>query len=602
MSRTKIKRSKKKAKAPKSIPRATQTNGTQERIDLPFEELQTILGKVQNLGLDKEDLDKLKGAVDTLAVMTAELDAKGATVRRLRRLIFGQSSEKTRDVMNRVGKGQDQEESSTDSPEKSSSPNSTDSDIESSSKEGEKDNDSSEPSKDSSGSSKNGKKKRKGHGRNGASDYKGAEKKKTSHSELKHKDRCPACESGKVYCMEKPAVLVRVTGMAPLMATVYEQERLRCNLCGEVFTAAAPDGVGDEKYDESVIAMIVLLKYGCGMPFNRLERLQASLGIPLPASTQWELVSLVVTFFMLVYTELIRLAAQGKLIHNDDTTARILDLEQQIAKEKEENPKARTGIFTSGIVSVEELHQIALFFTGRKHAGENLEEVLKHRAEELGLPIQMSDGSSNNTAGDFKTIHGECNAHARRKFVDVVENFPDEVEFVLKIYEKVYINDDHTKKQKMTDEERLAYHQENSEPLMTELQEWYQKQLAEKNMEPNSSLGEAIGYLDSHWDKLTLFLREPGAPLDNNLVERSLKRAILHRKNSLFFKTENGAQAGDIFMTIIHTCELEKINPFDYLVTLLKNKESVEKAPERWLPWNYKENLASSDAQSQPSK
>jgi hypothetical protein len=395
-----------------------------------------------------------------------------------------------------------------------------------------------------------------------------------------------------VYRQKEPKVLVRVTGVAPVQATVYEAERLRCNLCGEVFTAPVPEGVGTAKYDESAAAMIGLLKYGCGMPFNRLERLEASLGIPLPASTQWEVVQPAAKTLLPVYTELIGQAAQGEVLHNDDTTARIIELQKLIEEAREQGKKERTGIFTSGIVSVTGGHRIALFFTGRKHAGENLAEVLKHRAEELGPPIQMSDGLAVNTAGDFETINAECNCHARRNFIDVVDSYPDEVEHVLETYKAVYKIDAETKKQGMSAAQRLAYHQEHSGPLMEALKKWCEEQFAEKNTEPNSTLGVAITYLQTHWDKLTLFLKMENAPLDNNICEQSLKKAILHRKNALFFKTENGAGVADLFMTLVHTCELQDVNPYDYLVTLLKHSEQMARAPDNWLPWTYKKTFA----------
>ena len=110
--------------------------------------------------------------------------------------------------------------------------------------------------------------------------------------------------------------------------------------------------------------------------------------------------------------------------------------------------------------------------------------------------------------------------------------------------------------------------------------------------EPNSGLGQAISYLLRHWEKLTLFLREAGAPIDNNLVERALKKAILHRKNSLFYKTRNGARMGDLFMSLIHTCELNGVNPFDYLTELQRHAEELKQSPSEWMPWNYRETLA----------
>ena len=126
---------------------------------------------------------------------------------------------------------------------------------------------------------------------------------------------------------------------------------------------------------------------------------------------------------------------------------------------------------------------------------------------------------------------------------------------------------------------------------MKQLKKWLREQIVQNQVEPNSSLGEAIGFMRKHWDKLTLFLEVPGAPLDNNLCERALKKAILHRKNAMFYKTVNGARVGDIFMSLIHTAELCEANPFDYLVALQRHHERVTETPSRWMPWNYAEVL-----------
>jgi hypothetical protein len=178
-------------------------------------------------------------------------------------------------------------------------------------------------------------------------------------------------------------------GQAPLAATVFEMERLRCNVCGQVFTAATPQEAGTEKYDATAVAIIALLKYGTGAPFQRLQRLEQQLGMPLPAATQWELMEAVAKWLQPALDELIRQAAQGAVIHNDDTSIRVLRLRREPGDQ-------RTGIFTSGIVSVVGAWKIALFFTGSKHAGENIAEVLKRRAPELSAPIQMCDALSRN--------------------------------------------------------------------------------------------------------------------------------------------------------------------------------------------------------------
>jgi hypothetical protein len=155
----------------------------------------------------------------------------------------------------------------------------------------------------------------------------------------------------------------------------------------------------------------------------------------------------------------------------------------------------------------------------------------------------------------------------------------------------VYHNDALAGEQELSPEERLRYHQEHSAPLMKELHEWMKAQLAEHRIEPNSGMGKAISYLLNHWTKLTLFLVQPGAPIDNNVVERALKKAILNRRNALFYKTLNGAHTGDLFMSLIHTCELNGANPFDYLTELLRHSKDLSAQPSAWMPWNYRETL-----------
>ncbi len=427
-----------------------------------------------------------------------------------------------------------------------------------------------------------------GHGRNGASAFSGARKVAIQHAKLQSGERCPECERGKVYGQKEPKPLVRIVGQAPLTATVYELERLRCNACGQVFTAQEPEDIGSDKYDETTGAMIAQLKYGSGVPFYRLEKLQANLGIPLPAATQWEIVKEAAEMIKPALDELIRQAAQGDVLHNDDTSMRIL----RLAREPSDQ---RTGVFTSGIVATKQGQQIALYFTGRQHAGENLADVLRQRGAELRPPIQMCDALSRNvpklTAG-VEILIANCLAHGRRQFVDIVQNFPAECRDVLEMLGRVYGFEAEARQRHLQAAERLQFHQQHSGPVMEELHRWLEAQVAQKKTEPNSGLGKAITYLLRHWRGLTAFLRESNAPLDNNLCERALKRAILHRKNALFYRTLNGARVGDLFMSLIHSCELCDVNSFDYLTHLQRHARELATAPGRWMPWNYRNTLA----------
>ena len=163
---------------------------------------------------------------------------------------------------------------------------------------------------------------------------------------------------------------------------------------------------------------------------------------------------------------------------------------------------------------------------------------------------------------------------------------------MLQTYGKVFQIDQLCRTEGLSEFERLRRHQRESGPLMQELKSWMEAGLAERRIELNSGLGEAIRYMLDRWDKFTLFLRLPGAPLHNNTVERALKMAIRHRNNSLFYRSERGALVGDIYMTILYTAELQGENPFHYLTELMRHERAVTEDPVAWLPWTYRDTLA----------
>jgi hypothetical protein len=334
-----------------------------------------------------------------------------------------------------------------------------------------------------------------GHGRHSAAEFTAAATVAVPHAKLKHGDGCPACREGKVYEQKQPAMRVRVVGRPPLEATVFEMQRLRCNACGQIFTADAPAAVGADKadkYDYTAVAMLAQLKYGTGTPFHRLERLQRQLGMPMPAATQWDLLSTHAVQLQPAWEELIRQAAQGSVMHNDDTGMRILHLAREPGDK-------RTGTFTSGIVSIMGVHNIALFFTGWKHAGENLATLLKQRARELSPPVQMCDALSRNKPklNGTTTLLANCLAHGRRQFVEVLENFPEECRYVLGILRAVYHNDAQAREQNLSADARLHFHQRHSRPLLANLPDWMEAQFDERKTEPNSGLGKAHLFTES---------------------------------------------------------------------------------------------------------
>ena len=371
------------------------------RLEISMEQLQRLVERARTGPLSEEEYTQLKAAIETLGYLTLLMEDQDTTIQRLRQILFGPKTETTEKILQQIGKN---EEKNPRGEEANSSAQGKDSGAYGPSRQ------------------------EKGHGRNGAQAYGGGNRVQVALAHLQRGQRCPECQKGKLYELNTPGVLVRVTGQAPLAATVYELQKLRCNLCGEVYTAEAPEGVGPEKYDERAGSMVAVLKYGSGVPFTRLEKLQANLEVPLPASTQWEIAEAVAEVMAPAYEELIRQAAQGEVLYNDDTKMRVLALmresppasaeaAQSKANEEGIDPD-RTGVFTSGIVSTREGKKIALFFTGRKHAGENLADVLAQRAAELGPPIQMCDALAANVSQDLqRTIFRKNAATCWRPFV-----------------------------------------------------------------------------------------------------------------------------------------------------------------------------------------
>jgi transposase len=458
-----------------------------EIVEVDSTQLDEVLHRVEQ-SLDEKDAKLIRAVFQSYVYVTDLVDDKNTSIRRLRQLFFGKHTEKTAAVVGQK----------TESPDETRQRGGT---ADAALAVGEPNTDESQEADTLPG-----------HGRNGADAYHGAERIDVRHPSLTAGDACPGCGQGTVY--EKvPGVLIRITGQPPLTATIYQLQKLRCHLCGQVFTAAAPPEVGERKYDATAGSMIGLLKYGSGLPFNRLEGLQGHLEIPLPASTQWDIVSAVAADFAPAFDELIRQAAQGDVLHNDDTTVKILELmgqrrQEALARAAADGNEAnqRSGLYTSGVVALRDGHRVALFFSGPRHAGENLAEVLKFRAQELPPPIQMCDALSRNLPGELQTIVAHCLAHARRQFVDVYDRFPEQCRYLLETLAVVYRNDAIAQEREMSPEARLQFHQQESQPTMQQLHAWLRRQLEEKLAEPNSTLGSAIGYMLRHWDKLTLFV------------------------------------------------------------------------------------------------
>jgi hypothetical protein len=543
-------------------------------IDIEDAQVEQLIRKAQQGTLDSAEQKRLVPLLKTLVWLQRSLLETRISLSKLRRILFGKKTEKRPRKPKDPNGGSDGGAKGSDEGRGSHDPPAQTADLSQAT-----------PQDEQSGASKA--KQSRGHGRRAAADYPGAERVFCAHDEYRPGDRCPKCERGRLY-LSAPLVRLRFTGQPLALVTRFELQRLRCGTCGFITVASMPPEASRQTYDVSLKVNLALAHYHLGLPFKRIECFQDMVGMPLPDATQWELVEQVADNAYPVYESLKKLAANQALVYQDDTVARVLSL---IRENRAHPPPKRKGIYTT-VLLFEGQHSICLYFSGRRHAGENLDAILAQRDPDLAPMQCMSDGLAANTPSQHKhnTLEIHCLVHGRRQFVDIEDFFPKQCTKVINAIAEIYEHEAHCKQQGLSPQQRLAYHQQHSRGVMDELKTWMQNQFDERCVEPNSRLGGAFNYLLKRWDSLTRFLQVPGAPLDNNAAERALKMILRLRNNSLFYANEHGAYVGDVLTSLIQTCRLAGANPLDYLSALMHNRSAVFRDPRAWLPWNYRDN------------
>jgi transposase len=520
-------------------------------------EIEILIERLKHNKLEQRDVELIERLLRTVLVLVNLLQRKNMSIKRLRDLIFGRRTEKRK--TGSVSQPEDKPEEGAGA----------------------------DPGAEREASEKSQRQRQalaQGHGRRATAQYRGAKKVECRHEQYQAGAKCPetAC-SGRLYDMRRPNLFIQFRGQPILEGVIFEREVLRCSACQERYVASLPEGVSEIRYEASADVAIVLAKYGAKLPFYRLAQMQESCGVPVSESVMFERSEQVADRALPVYLALKQEAANGEVIHTDDTPVKILSC----LKEDQEEDVERRATNTSGmVVKTTAGHLIALYASGRRHAGENLDQLLEGRAEELGPPIQMADALAANWKGKRPRIAAKCWAHARRKFIEIEESFPLACGVVLEAIGKVYGYEAETIG--MRAEDRLAHHQAWSGPVIAKLYEWIEQQFEQRSVEPNGSLGQALRYLQRHRQELTKFLSLVNIPLDNNPAERALKPVVLMRKNSMFYRNEHGASISDLLMSLIESCRLNDVDAWDYLLTLLSETAKVRSNPRAFLPWNYR--------------
>lgn len=538
--------------------KATESLMTQTFTDIDAEELDALILRVQeaiehNLALSVSDCQLLLNALKTLSALQERLSDNDITLHKLRKLVGMVRSSETMNSLLGQGKGK---------------PNKT-----------------------------YGQKRHQTKNNKPSAPVKPTQK-QHKLDDLSKGDLCPECQKGKLYKYE-PATLLRITGQTPFVPEQHVMERLRCNACGQYFSAKLPDevlkdGEPGQKYGYSARSLMALHKFFAGAPYYRQESIQAMMGVKLTASTTFDQTELVANSLQPVYTLLKQNAANAMHYYLDDTGNRIL--KQAPIEKRQRNsdkPRLRSGVYSSGVVAtLNDGHRVVLYQTNIGHAGEFIDELLSQRSSHYPPPLLMSDAlPSNHPSHPYEVHHCLCNSHGRRQFAEVLHQFPDEVEEILNWYGKIWKHEDEARAQGLDDEKRQAYHKTHSLPIMKQIDNWGQEQLDTGSVEENSGLGKAICYFNRHYEGLTAFCQIKGAQLDNNCAERALKLVARNRKNAMFHKTQAGASIADVVMSMIATSVEAGINVFEYFNTLQQFHQEVKATPEQFLPWNYQSNI-----------
>jgi transposase len=452
--------------------------------------------------------------------------------------------------------------------------------------------------------------KSKGHGRNGASAFTNAKHFFYGLAAGVIGSLCEACSAG---CMTKyrEKVTIRVVGQPLFGVELHHAEQARCRICGRIITAALPrcagDGIGKSvTYHWTACATLIVMHYFAGMPFKRLESLHESWGIPFSDANQWEMIDGAMGLLSPLLKALEKHAtANLTSFLIDDTGTMVIELRRQIEAECEAAkalglPKesVRTGINATCAYIETPQGKVILFYTGRHHAGEIIDVLMKRRSAGAEKVVKVTDGASKNfdhTQSD-KMIEGVCNAHAFLKFRAVKDQFPAEYALIAEAYNKVFENDAHTLKLEMSPVDRFAYHKRLSEPWMKKIKRMCEEKVRDRLVEPRSPLWEPVTFIINQWPRLTKFLQTPGVPIHTNIVEQNLIIPVRYLAASFNFKNQTGADAGDEAMALTVTARANGVEPVAYIAHCLENHEDLKLCPEKYLPWVYRERMKARDA------
>jgi transposase len=325
----------------------------------------------------------------------------------------------------------------------------------------------------------------------------------------------------------------------------------------ELITPAAPINVLDKSIaDVSFLAGMLVDKFTYHLPLYRQHQRLRQCGIEIARPTLTNLSSRAIDLLEPIFDAQFEHILQSRVLAMDETP---------IKAGRKTKGKLRQGYLWP---LYGEANEIAFTYTPSRAAG--------HVRDVLGESFSgtlVSDGYeayARYARQNTLVTHAECWAHTRRYFERAKEADPEAAAQALELIGELYRFEAHIRDKKLSDETKLKYRIEHSEPAVQAFWQWCDEQCQRHDLLPSHPLTRALKYAMARTDSLKVFLSDPDVPIDTNHLERALRPIPMGRKNWLFCWTELGAKQVGIIQSLLVTCKLHGINPYMYLVDVLQ--------------------------------
>jgi transposase len=352
---------------------------------------------------------------------------------------------------------------------------------------------------------------------------------------------------------QRPGSFVVLKYLRPVIKLLDEQTNKSTIHC-----APAPAGVLEgSRADVSFIAGMLIDKLVYHLPLHRQHQRGAASGLKVSRPWYTQLAQSAIAMLEPIADAQLDSIRQSRVIAMDETSIKAGVVSPG---------KMRSAFFWPIYGALDEIN--FAYYPDRK--GRNVLDALGLSPPEGA--VLLSDGYSAYASYAKKTglTHAQCWAHARRLFFEAKPNEPVQANLALEMIGQLYEIEERIRENKLGITAALAMRQAQSKPIVDKFFKWIDKQFENQGFLPRSLLTKALAYAKERADGLKVFLNDAEVPIDTNHVERALRAIPMGRKNWMFCWTELGAQHIGIMQSLLVTCKLQEIDPYDYLVDVLQ--------------------------------